>query len=299
MGTKFSDVSASNSWAAGDSLQGITAANDELRLLIEAIVGTSANPVPTKMHPGATGIESIGPILVNPGGVAGPSGGDDMGVAGSGNRGIYFYTTGPNGLITLYMGDSTNGISALQLQWSQQNNHFTIVRGDGRIRLENGGHRIYNSAAGAYGSLITRFNNWADFTPTLYGTTSTTSVAPTYVTSPSADYGQWGRYKVENTTCTFVAHVALTAVGSVSGSIRLGGLPETAASNTPGVDYPVSIGRVNECSNAADMRASVGQNSTYVELFRLQNSSSADAANIVDTNLGDDFMIRVSGSYPI
>lgn len=290
----WSDV-ISSSWASGATVVGLDAAGDFDRWTIDTILGTSSNRVPVAIHPGANGVNSTGPIVVNPAGLTGPSGGDDMGIAGTGNRGMFLYTSGPTGgLVTLYMGDVTNGVSALQMQWSQANNHFTIVRGDGRIRLENGGLRIYNATDAAYGSLITRFKDWADFTPTLYGTTSGTGVSPTYATN-----GQYGRYRIENSTVYFVMHIELSAVGSVSGSIRLGGLPETAVSNTPTADYPVSIGRVNECSNAADMRAAVGQNGTFVELFRLQNSSSADAANIVDTNLGDDFMIRVSGSYPI
>ncbi len=286
--------SISATWSAGDSIVGLSGGAFE-RWEIDAILGKSSTQrIPTKVHPGSNGIDSSGPVIVNPSNLSGvfPSGGDDLGVAGSGNRGAFLYTTGPSGLVTLYLGDNTNGAGAVQLQHSQVNNHFTIVRGTGRLRFEDGGIRIYDGTS--YGSLMTRFQNWTSFTPILYGTTTGTGTEPTYATN-----GQYGRYKVENTTATFIARIEISAVGSVAGSIRIGDLPETAASNAVGADFPCAVGRINENSNAIDLGASVGQGSTHVELYRNQNSSSANSVNIVETNLGADFAITVMGSYPI
>lgn len=280
---KFVDETAAASWSATDVIPGSTAGGADRVWQLQTILGTSSNRIPTKVHLGTNGLNSSGPIVVNPNNVSLLSSADDFGVAGTGNHGGSIYHDGTG---RLSFGDPTNGVDAASISHAKNGNSLTIQRGNGRIQLTNTGFKIYDGTE--YGSDINKFVKSQSWTPTVIGS----------VVSGSATYGtQLGRYSIFADEIHFFAEIVLTAKTGVDGNILIDGLPETAAT---GLTYgSIYIGPVQKCAYGIDMRAEILAGADQIRLRRNVNDVSGDDQPISDSDIGSTFALTLWGSYRI
>lgn len=142
------------------------------------------------------------------------------------------------------------------------------------------------AGSGAAANLLDDYEE-GTFTPTVYG--SSTAGTPTYTT-------QDGSYEKIGRMVTFRIVLAISAKGSIAGSIRLTGLPFTAAL---GIESAAVVGNVGGASITAgeSITGQVKESTTDIRLKVFD--ATTGASDLLDTEIGSLFLIIISGSYRV
>lgn len=287
MPENFTDFTELGEWVSTDYMVGYRG-TDEVRWTPETILGTSGNRVPTKVHLGSNGLDSDGPIVVNPVGATGFSaGGDDLIVSGSGNRGASFYSSDTGSFITIWFGDVTNGKTAGQIQWGESTNALLLRAGESRILLDGDldGPRFWDAAVSGYGDEFVRYKKPFIWTPELRFGGSTTGI--TYdATKRKGILCQLGHM-------TYIfSRFVLTSKGSATGAATITGSPvgDTTAAQ---IFHPLMWGPHGEIVLADSSQAYY--NGSTISLWKAASGSARVAMD--ETDFEDTTELTVSGWF--
>ncbi|MEE8208754.1 MAG: hypothetical protein V3T88_07385 [Nitrosomonadaceae bacterium] len=137
-------------------------------------------------------------------------------------------------------------------------------------------------AAGEVSSVLDWFEE-GTWTPTMLGTSGNAS---SYTT-------QWGVYTRTGNRVDYSCLVIISAKGALEGSLSVGGLPFTSATDT-NATHSAAVGFSSSVVSVGTMTANIVSNSAAIEI--LQWSSGATGV-VADTEVDTTFGIGITGSY--
>ena len=246
----------------------------------------ATNPIAFQVIAGSNGIKvENGQLLVEGSAATGTTANsavDDFVIDGTGNRGATFLA-GASSIAGLRMGD-TDATDRGGLDYDNSSDELLLrAAGTNFMKVVNGGIQIWDGSA--WGETISRFDHDISWTPTLIGTTS----------GSAAGYStQIGRYSRIADWVFYSGRVIMTGVGTITGNVRVGGLPFTSAAS---LNASCSVGYVQYNDYGADLYGEVINSSSEIRLMRNRNDSSLAASSIGTSDIGGTFGLQVDGVY--
>ncbi len=136
------------------------------------------------------------------------------------------------------------------------------------------------------------FGDWTSWTPTIGGSTSQSG--QTYAAN-----GQIGRYKISSKGVEFTGTLSLSAVGTITGSVVINGLPSTPTSGTNRY-ASVCIGYWgNMTSSFCSLSGTIPPGTAYIVLRGVKTAAATSMADLVQADLSATSSLIFSGFYEI
>jgi hypothetical protein len=176
--------------------------------------------------------------------------------------------------LTKVRGDGAEGLTLSSTTLTVANG-LTLT--DGNVTLASGHGIDFSATANSGGSMSSElldFYEEGTFTPSLFGASTTGS--PSYSS-------QTGHYIRIGNLCSVGVKLHLTSKGSMSGEIRVSGLPFTASSSSQ--DHEAGLLRTNTGTSVSETYNVFPLNGTTNAIFRSCNTAADNS--IADGEIGD------------